>query len=76
MDSVRSYLRDGLPAARTMVGTLSALNKDLGDVLKRVNSDPGLPVPNPTDSFWREDTLYPKLVNIGLDCRTPPTLSL
>ncbi|KAH0548069.1 hypothetical protein GP486_008191 [Trichoglossum hirsutum] len=67
MDIVRSYFRDIFLTIRTVVGTLFVLNKGFEDVSKRINSDPGLPIPNPTASFWQEDPLYPELVNIKSD---------
>ncbi|KAI1328099.1 FAD dependent oxidoreductase [Xylariaceae sp. FL0255] len=42
---------------------LLSMNEDFQKLLKRANAPPGLPVPNPTISYWLEDPPYPDLVN-------------
>ncbi|RYO75566.1 hypothetical protein DL766_003590 [Monosporascus sp. MC13-8B] len=39
-------------------------NKSLEELLKRASAAPGLPVPNPTPSYWLADPPYPELVDI------------
>ncbi|ORY56086.1 FAD dependent oxidoreductase-domain-containing protein [Pseudomassariella vexata] len=40
------------------------LNKTLNHVLTRASAPPGLPVPNPTPSYWLEDPPFPDLVHL------------
>ncbi|KAH8194568.1 hypothetical protein TruAng_011263 [Truncatella angustata] len=40
------------------------INKQLEELLKRASLPPGLPVPNPSQSYWLEDPPYPELVDI------------
>jgi glycine/D-amino acid oxidase-like deaminating enzyme len=75
MGVVYSYFRDRFLTIKALTRELSALNRVFGDVLERINSDPGLPVPKPTISFWQENPLYPALVNIRSD-RLPDTVDV
>jgi len=45
------------------IKALLSMNNDLQDLLKRANSLPGLPVPNPTKSYWLQDPPHPELVD-------------
>ncbi|KAI8625836.1 FAD dependent oxidoreductase [Xylariaceae sp. FL1651] len=45
------------------IKALLAMNEELQTVLKRANSSPGLPVPNPSKSYWLEDPPHPELVD-------------
>jgi hypothetical protein len=57
-------------AVQSMVNTiwlaikaLIAMNGELQPILKRANSPPGLPVGNPTKSYWLNDPPHPELVD-------------
>ncbi|KAI9763595.1 MAG: hypothetical protein M1840_000389 [Geoglossum simile] len=67
MGIIYSCIRDSFLSIRITVGALSTLSKDFREALRRANSDPGLPVPNPTASFWQEEPLCPGLVNTESD---------
>lgn len=46
------------------VRVLLQANRDLQEVLQRASQAPGLPNPNPSDSYWLDDPPYPELVNV------------
>ena len=46
------------------ISILYNLYTDWSRVLAQANSPPGIPVPNPTSSYWQDDPPYPELVNI------------
>ncbi|KAI0392455.1 FAD dependent oxidoreductase [Xylariaceae sp. FL0594] len=48
---------------RLAIKTLLSMNKDLQDLLRRANSSPGLPVPNPTEPYWIQKALHPELLH-------------
>lgn len=48
----------------TAIAILRALYSDYADLLARARSPPGLPVPNPTSSFWQDSPPYPELCDI------------
>ncbi|KAI1867224.1 uncharacterized protein JN550_007276 [Neoarthrinium moseri] len=43
---------------------LFELNKSFEELLKRASQPPGLPVSNPSQSYWLEDPPFPELVDI------------
>ncbi|KAI0007983.1 FAD dependent oxidoreductase [Xylariaceae sp. FL0662B] len=51
------------------IKALLEASKDIQTVLERASRPPGLPVPNPTPSYWLEDPPFPELVD-----RQSPTL--
>ncbi|KIN08850.1 hypothetical protein OIDMADRAFT_141111 [Oidiodendron maius Zn] len=61
MGIVLSWIRHLYKTILILFDTLSQLNNDFGPVLKRLNSDPGLPVRNPTSSYWLFDPPFPSL---------------
>ena len=61
MGIVLSCIRHLYKTILILFDTLSQLNNDFGPVLKRLNSDPGLPVRNPTSSYWLFDSPFPSL---------------
>ncbi|KAK6212652.1 hypothetical protein LQW54_005073 [Pestalotiopsis sp. IQ-011] len=44
------------------IKALLMVNKQFQEVLERVKQPPGLPVPNPSPSYWLEDPPHPELV--------------
>ncbi|KAI1078504.1 FAD dependent oxidoreductase-domain-containing protein [Whalleya microplaca] len=45
------------------IKVLLAANKDIQAILQRASQPPGLPVPNPTKSYWLADPPFPELVD-------------
>ncbi|KAI0136940.1 FAD dependent oxidoreductase-domain-containing protein [Xylariales sp. AK1849] len=60
MGCVQSKFQTLWLAAKALI----EVNKTLEELLKRASKAPGLPVPNPTQSYWLEDPPYPELVNM------------
>lgn len=54
--NIRNLLRDLLHA-------LSSLTTKYKALMKRANSPPGIPVPNPTSPYWLDDPPFPELVD-------------
>lgn len=52
-----------LKTLKTALSILYTLYSDWTNTLAQANSPPGLPVPNPTSSYWQDDPPYPELVN-------------
>ncbi|KAF3025636.1 hypothetical protein E8E14_013203 [Neopestalotiopsis sp. 37M] len=46
------------------IKALLMVNKQFEELLERVKQPPGLPVPNPSPSYWLEDPPHPELVDI------------
>lgn len=46
------------------IKALLQANKQFKDLLERASQPPGLPVPNPSQSYWLEDPPFPELVDI------------
>jgi hypothetical protein len=46
------------------IKALLMVSKQLDELLERARQPPGLPVPNPSQSYWLEDPPHPELVNI------------
>lgn len=63
MGIVYSLLRDTYLSIKAVILAIQELNASYGALLKRIESDPGHPVPNPTSSFWLDDPPFPDLVN-------------
>ncbi|KAH9907923.1 FAD dependent oxidoreductase [Xylariomycetidae sp. FL2044] len=59
MGAVQSQLKTLWLAVKVLL----ELNKDLQPVLERASASPGLPVPNPTASYWLADPPHPELVD-------------
>jgi hypothetical protein len=59
MGVVQSTIRTFWLAAKA----LFAMNGELQTMLQRANSPPGLPVPNPTKSYWLQNPPHPELVD-------------
>ncbi|ROV97132.1 hypothetical protein VMCG_07522 [Cytospora schulzeri] len=66
MDLLRPFLTL-FKTIKTAISILYTLYNDWSKVLSQANSLPGLPVPNPTSSYWQDDPPYPELV----DTRSP-----
>ena len=64
MGSAASAIAAFLRTLKTVIHVLRTLSKDYHDLLARANSDPGLPVPNPTSPYWLDDPPYPELTDI------------
>jgi hypothetical protein len=60
---------------RAVFRTFSDLNTEFSAALARINTSPGLPVPNPTSSFWQEDPPFPELVDVKSPT-LPPTADI
>ncbi|KAL7624544.1 hypothetical protein AAE478_006111 [Parahypoxylon ruwenzoriense] len=46
------------------IKALRQLNTEVRALLRRASQPPGIPVPNPTKSYWLDDPPFPELVNI------------
>lgn len=62
MDLIKPFLAAS-KTIKTAISILYTLYDDWSTVLTQANSLPGLPVPNPTSSYWQDDPPYPRLVN-------------
>jgi glycine/D-amino acid oxidase-like deaminating enzyme len=49
---------------RTAIKVLLDLNRTFEDLVARIHRGPSLPCPDPADSYWLEDSPFPKLVDI------------
>lgn len=67
MGSVISTIRDTLNAARDVMVVLSSLSTKYKALRERIASAPGLPVPEPTSSYWLDDPPFPDLVDMQND---------
>lgn len=63
MGSVVSTIRDTLNAARHVAAVVSSLSTKYKALEQRIASAPGLPVAEPTSSYWLDDALFPDLVD-------------
>lgn len=64
MGIVISLVRDAYRTANTVVKVLSTLNAQYKALIQRASSSPGVPVANPTSSYWLDDAPFPELVDI------------
>ncbi|KAH7133122.1 FAD dependent oxidoreductase-domain-containing protein [Dactylonectria estremocensis] len=64
MGSVISTFQDTIFTVSSVVKTISHLNTQFSSLLSRANNPPGLPVPNPTSSYWLDDPPFPALCEI------------
>lgn len=64
MGSVISAVAGVFKTLKTVIGVLRTLSKDYNELLSRANSDPGLPVDNPTEPYWLDDPPYPELTDV------------
>jgi glycine/D-amino acid oxidase-like deaminating enzyme len=64
MGSAVSAIAGVFKTLKTVVGVLRTLSKDYNELLARANSDPGLPVDNPTKPYWLDDPPCPELTDI------------
>lgn len=62
MDLIKPFLTL-FKTIKAILSTLSTLLNDWSKTLAQANSLPGLPVPNPTSSYWQDDPPHPELVN-------------
>lgn len=62
-----SLIREAYLTIATVLQALSTLNRQYQSLLQRLSSPPGLPVPNPTSSYWLDDPPFPELVDIQSD---------
>lgn len=63
MGVVLSTLQDAIKICITTASLLKALSTEFGQALKRASQSPGLPNPNPTQTYWLNDPPYPELAN-------------
>lgn len=64
MGIILSSLRDFYFSLRALFVEIVESNNAFNEVLARINASPGLPVENPTKSFWMEDLLFPELCSM------------
>lgn len=64
MGSVISTIQGTIFTVSSIIRTLSSLNMQFSSLLSRATSPPGLPVPNPTSSYWLDDPPFPALYDI------------
>ncbi|CAM1510566.1 Fc.00g009010.m01.CDS01 [Cosmosporella sp. VM-42] len=67
MGSILSTIQDAVFSLTSAFTTLNSLNKQYQSLLHRIASSPGLPVPNPTSSFWLDNPPFPHLTHIQGD---------
>ncbi|OBS27750.1 hypothetical protein FPOA_01693 [Fusarium poae] len=67
MGAVISSIRSTTSAISQGVKTILTLHKQFSSALARASSEPGLPVPNPTNSYWLDDPPFPALCDIQDD---------
>lgn len=75
MDVIKPFL-DLFKTIRTAFTILYALYNDYSKVVTQANSLPGLPVPDPTSSYWQDDPPYPELVDIRSPGGPPTTADI
>ncbi|EMD93827.1 hypothetical protein COCC4DRAFT_65959 [Bipolaris maydis ATCC 48331] len=63
MGVVLSTLQGLTKICVTTASLLKALSTEFNQALKRASQSPGLPSPNPTQTYWLNDPPYPELVN-------------
>ncbi|KAG0650384.1 hypothetical protein D0Z07_3413 [Hyphodiscus hymeniophilus] len=64
MNTLFSSIRDAYLRAKLLLKHLGEDKIDLAALEARINASPGIPVPNPTTSFWLENPPFPGLVDI------------
>lgn len=64
MGGVISTIQDTVFTLTAATKALSELNTQYQALLTRISSPPGLPVPNPTASYWLADPPFPHLTDI------------
>ncbi|RGP69031.1 FAD dependent oxidoreductase [Fusarium sporotrichioides] len=67
MGAVISSIRSTTSAISQGVKTILNLQRQFSSALTRASSEPGLPVPNPTSSYWLDDPPFPALCDIQDD---------
>ncbi|KAF5024250.1 hypothetical protein F66182_3682 [Fusarium sp. NRRL 66182] len=67
MGSIISTVQSSTSAISTGLKTILSLHTQFSSLLTRASSDPGLPVPSPTASYWLDDPPFPALCNIQED---------
>ncbi|RFU32852.1 hypothetical protein B7463_g3524, partial [Scytalidium lignicola] len=60
MGIIHSLLRDTYLSIKAILATIQDLNTTYGALLNRISSDPGIPVQNPTSSFWLDNPPVPR----------------
>lgn len=60
----------------TALTVLRTLYNEYSTLLARASSPPGIPVPNPTSSFWQDAPPYPELVDIHTTTGPPETADI
>ncbi|KAK5997708.1 putative oxidoreductase OrdL-like protein [Cladobotryum mycophilum] len=67
MGGIASKLHDGLDTVRDVLGIIAELGAKYTATMKRVSSDAGPPVSNPTSPYWMQDPPYPELLDLQHD---------
>ena len=70
MGAIISTIQDIYFTIISILKTLSTINTQCQALLRRIASGPGLPVPNPTSSYWLDDPPFPDLTDIQGDLPT------
>jgi glycine/D-amino acid oxidase-like deaminating enzyme len=64
MGAITSSLREIYFSIRALLAEIADSNADFNEVLSRISSSPGIPVPHATEPFWLEDPPFPHLVDV------------
>lgn len=64
MGNIFSAIYNAFKTLLSAMALLKALSDEFNQALKRASQSPGLPNPNPTQSYWLNDPPYPELVNV------------
>ncbi|KAL3423093.1 oxidoreductase OrdL 1 [Phlyctema vagabunda] len=64
MGVIQSRIRDVYLSIQTLVVALSEMNADFNALLARIDTKPGLPVSDPTSSFWLTSPPFPELTKM------------
>ena len=64
MESIVSFVRDAYLTVITIFRTISSLNSQYQELLRRAVSPPALPVAHPTSSYWLDEPPFPELCDM------------
>lgn len=63
MTTLLSSIRENYLGLKTLLKDTAYDNSELRALHERINSNPGIPVQNPSEPFWLQDPPFPALVN-------------
>ena len=64
MGIVLPILRNAVTVVISTASILTALSKDFNQAMKRASQSPGVPNPNPAQTYWLNDPPHPELVDV------------